>query len=242
MLKKIGLPVVGVVKKGVSLAQDGIQHCEETKEMLKENQTRVQQATAAYAEAVNRCVFIIEKMWEILPICERYGYDAQQLHLPTVDAVKGLLPSCELTQDKAFLYQGAAAGAAAASSTLGGAALLGTASTGAAISGLHGAAAVGATLASLGGGSIAAGGLGIVGGAAVLGSTFAIPAVAVGGYLWDKTIRDHHEKVVAYEKAVEGECAVLRQAYVRYNDTYKELILWLAAKQENMLVPTSKNE
>ncbi|TPR14257.1 hypothetical protein [Apilactobacillus timberlakei] len=71
----------------------------------------------------------------------------------------------------------AALGAAA---SLGGPALsalvssLGTASTGAAISGLSGAAATNATLAWLGGGSIAAGGAGVAGGEAVLG---AIPIV-----------------------------------------------------------------
>lgn len=61
--------------------------------------------------------------------------------------------------------------------------MLGTASTGAAISGLSGAAATNATLAWLGGGSLASGGLGIAGGTAVLGSVVAGPVLLVMGYL-----------------------------------------------------------
>ena len=54
---------------------------------------------------------------------------------------------------------------------------LGSASTGAAISGLSGVAATNATLAWFGGGALAAGGVGIAGGAAVLSGLFAIPLV-----------------------------------------------------------------
>jgi hypothetical protein len=54
---------------------------------------------------------------------------------------------------------------------------LGSASTGAAISGLSGVAATNATLAWFGGGALAAGGVGMAGGAAVLGGLFAIPLV-----------------------------------------------------------------
>ncbi|WP_225414170.1 hypothetical protein [Stigmatella hybrida] len=54
---------------------------------------------------------------------------------------------------------------------------LGSASTGAAISGLSGVAATNATLAWFGGGALAAGGAGMAGGAAVLGGLFAIPLV-----------------------------------------------------------------
>lgn len=52
---------------------------------------------------------------------------------------------------------------------------LGSASTGAAITGLSGVAATNATLAWFGGGALAAGGAGMAGGAAVLGGIFAIP-------------------------------------------------------------------
>lgn len=58
---------------------------------------------------------------------------------------------------------------------------LGTASTGASISGLTGVAASNATLAWLGGGSLAAGGWGVAGGTAVLGGLVAGPVIAVMG-------------------------------------------------------------
>lgn len=54
---------------------------------------------------------------------------------------------------------------------------LGSASTGAAISGLSGVAATNATLAWFGGGALAAGGAGMAGGMAVLGGIVAIPMV-----------------------------------------------------------------
>ncbi len=76
---------------------------------------------------------------------------------------------------------GTVAGALTAFGAYSGVMALGTASTGAAISGLAGAAATNATLAWLGGGSLAAGGLGMAGGAMVLGGLVAAPALAVLG-------------------------------------------------------------
>ncbi|WP_288776000.1 hypothetical protein [Psychrobacter sanguinis] len=59
--------------------------------------------------------------------------------------------------------------------------ILGTASTGTAISTLAGAASTNATLAWLGGGSLASGGLGMAGGTMVLGGIVAGPALAITG-------------------------------------------------------------
>ncbi|GHV83685.1 hypothetical protein AGMMS50212_10250 [Spirochaetia bacterium] len=81
------------------------------------------------------------------------------------------------------ITSGAVGGALTAFGAWGGAMALGTASTGAAISGLTGIAATNATLAFLGGGSLAAGGLGMAGGAAVLGGLIAGPALAVAGFI-----------------------------------------------------------
>lgn len=70
---------------------------------------------------------------------------------------------------------------------------LGSASTGAAISGLSGVAATNATLAWFGGGALAAGGAGMAGGAAVLGGLFAIPLVyfaAKGAHKKAKELED----------------------------------------------------
>ena len=74
-------------------------------------------------------------------------------------------------------------GALAGLAIYGSVGLLGSASTGAAISGLSGVAATNATLAWLGGGSLAAGGMGMSGGIAVLGGIVAAPVLLVGGLL-----------------------------------------------------------
>lgn len=65
--------------------------------------------------------------------------------------------------------------------TLGSAGLLGTASTGTAITSLGGAALTNASLAAIGGGSIAAGGGGIVAGTAVVAATGATAGAVVSG-------------------------------------------------------------
>lgn len=81
---------------------------------------------------------------------------------------------------------GAAVGGAAAYGTFMAAVSFGTASTGAAISGLSGAAATNAALALLGGGTLAAGGAGVAGGTMLLTGIVAAPALllAVGGLVW----------------------------------------------------------
>ena len=89
-------------------------------------------------------------------------------------------------QMEAVLGGGAAAlgsGALAGMAAYGSVGLLGTASTGASISGLSGAAATNATLAWLGGGSLVTGGFGIAGGTAVLGGIVAAPVLLVGGLI-----------------------------------------------------------
>lgn len=79
------------------------------------------------------------------------------------------------------LAAGAGAGVLAGWGTCSAVMALGTASTGAAISGLSGAAATNATLAWLGGGAIAAGGGGMALGALVLGGIVAGPALFIAG-------------------------------------------------------------
>jgi hypothetical protein len=83
------------------------------------------------------------------------------------------------------VFQGLLSSAGAASffstATTGAVTALGTASTGAAISGLSGAAANSAMLAALGGGSLAAGGGGMALGSIVLGGITVGPAIAFGG-------------------------------------------------------------
>jgi hypothetical protein len=111
------------------------------------------------------------------------------------------------------LARGAGVGA---STAVGAWALVGTfgsASTGAAISGLSGAAATNATLAFLGGGSLAAGGAGMAGGAAVLGGIALIPAVAVTSVFLhlraSKKIKEIESKATEITLATEA-CRIAR--------------------------------
>jgi hypothetical protein len=76
---------------------------------------------------------------------------------------------------------------------------LGSASTGAAISGLSGVAAANATLAWFGGGALAAGGAGMAGGMAILGGIVAVPMVyfaAKGSHKKAKEAEEAKTKVV----------------------------------------------
>lgn len=91
---------------------------------------------------------------------------------------------------------GAAVGGAAAYATFTAVARFGTASTGAAISGLSGIAATNATLAVLGGGTLAAGGGGITAGTTVLTSIVAAPiAILLIGGLYLAHRRNKAEEV-----------------------------------------------
>lgn len=196
LLIKAGWNISKLAKIGFGTAQEGFYHLQETRKMLAENQQRWQQAESKYQRAVSRVTVTIEKTTELLNLYRRYGLPENTLPLAINHSVAKDFPDIRLKQDGSFIFKEAAAGSAAAASALGGTALFGAASTGASISGLHGAAAVSASLANLGGGALAAGGLGIAGGIAALGATFALPAVAVGSYLWDKSVREQHEQVL----------------------------------------------
>jgi len=111
---------------------------------------------------------------------------------------------------------GAAAGGAAAYATFTAAAMFGTASTGAAISGLSGVAATNATLALLGGGTLAAGGAGVAGGTMLLAGVVAAPAalLAVGGIIW-MARRNKQKEAELAEKldAAEAELAATQTGF-----------------------------
>lgn len=79
-----------------------------------------------------------------------------------------------------------------------------TASTGAAIAGLHGAAATNASLAALGGGTLKLGGLGIAGGTIVMNALAFAPAVAIGGLMVGKEGTKQLESAKNYSATVEA--------------------------------------
>lgn len=125
---------------------------------------------------------------------ERFNKDIQTLSL-SLERYDKLLKEAE--NASADIQKGAGAGLAAGLATggavaaFGGTALtavamsIGTASTGAAISGLTGAAATNAALAWLGGGAVAAGGAGMAGGSALLALTGPIGgASAIATGIW----------------------------------------------------------
>ncbi len=104
-------------------------------------------------------------------------YDPEELHAVSVGAgvVLGGLSSAAA---------GTAGGFAAAGATTALITTFGTASTGAAIFGLHGAAATNALLATLGGGALAAGGGGMALGKIVLGGLMGGAGLLVGGIIF----------------------------------------------------------
>jgi hypothetical protein len=80
--------------------------------------------------------------------------------------------------------------------------LFGSASTGAAISGLSGVAATNATLAWFGGGALAAGGAGMAGGMTVLGGIVAIPLVYVAAKSTHKKAKELEDAKVKIEEDI----------------------------------------
>lgn len=116
---------------------------------------------------------------------------------------------------------GAAIGSAAAYGTFVAAASFGTASTGAAISGLSGVAATNATLALLGGGTLAAGGAGVAGGTILLASIVAAPMVVLfaGGLVWmvRRNRRQQQELAEQLEEA-EAQLAATEPGFVALQD------------------------
>ncbi|WP_025141282.1 hypothetical protein [Achromobacter sp. DH1f] len=135
--------------------------------------------------------------------------EVEGYHLPIeivpMDKIEGAV--YEATEFLRHGLQSAASGAMVGAGVGQAVTLLGTASTGTAISGLSGAAATNATLAWLGGGSLASGGLGMAGGTAVLGGVVAGPVLLVMGYLAagksEEALTQAHAHAVSIDESVE---------------------------------------
>ena len=119
------------------------------------------------------------------------------------------------------------AGALLGAGAYGGVAMLGTAGTGAAISGLSGIAATNATLAWLGGGTLAAGGGGVALGTAVLGGLIAGPALLLAGSLFNskaeeklENARINHAKAKKFESDVGVAVSEMNVIQVYAKDIY----------------------
>lgn len=115
-------------------------------------------------------------------VVEKAGYGAIDAVESVVDTVKENPGKTAIVVAVTAATGGAALVAAGPiAATLGGAGLLGAASTGTAITTLSGAALTNASLAALGGGAMVAGGTGIAGGTAVVTASGAIAGAAVSG-------------------------------------------------------------
>ncbi|MFC3848057.1 hypothetical protein ACFOPX_05900 [Helicobacter baculiformis] len=105
---------------------------------------------------------------------------------------------------------GVGAGAMAGFGAWGAIGLLGSASTGTAISALSGAAATNATLAWLGGGSLASGGFGIAGGTIAFGGLIAAPVIAVTASVFAAKVAEKKEEAKAYSESVLAVCETMK--------------------------------
>ncbi|MGL2896236.1 hypothetical protein ACQKBB_06505 [Helicobacter pylori] len=103
----------------------------------------------------------------------------------------------------------AAAGAMAGFGAWGLAGLVGSASTGTAISALGGVAATNTTLAWFGGGSLAAGGLGMAGGVWVLGGIVAAPVIAVAASVFASKAKERKYDAKSYYDSVHAVCVCM---------------------------------
>lgn len=116
---------------------------------------------------------------------------------------------------------GAAVGSAAAYGAFVAAVSFGTASTGAAISGLSGVVATNAAFALLGGGTLAAGGAGVAGGTMVLAGIVAAPTAILfaGGLLWmAKRNRKQQQELAAQLDEAEAQLAATEPGYRALQD------------------------
>ncbi len=157
-------------------------------------------------------------------------------------SLNGLQKDYQLLKDAGLgVGAGLSGGAALAFGAYNGTMLLGTASTGTAISTLSGAAATNATLAWLGGGSIAAGGGGVALGTMVLGGIVAGPALAIFGHIVGNkgeealnkargnleiaiTIRDHAKLMVDRLKAIQSVTALANSTFSKVSSQLRRSV------------------
>ena len=179
-----GISKMEQAKKRGNAAQ---KRCEEKEKSVKETF----QATQALAEEYGQIQIQVklQTIGRFVALIERIGQQASQSNMDFLESLEGVSPqkireykaaSLEAKRFATGGFKAVGAAYAASQGTLAVVGLFGTASTGAAISGLSGAASS-ATLAWLGGGSLAVGGGGMALGTLVLGGIAAGPALMIGG-------------------------------------------------------------
>lgn len=149
------------------------------------------------------------------------SFDATDVGLPVFNG-EGIREVSVVAKTTLGGLAGAAAGTAGGFAAVGAATtivtVLGTASTGTAISTLSGVAAYNAALAALGGGAIAAGGGGMAAGAAVLGGAAAGAALLVGGVVVNIVGRGLAKSAAELERQVAEESESVVRACILLDD------------------------
>jgi len=211
------------VNKTIQVSQEAIEHTKETIELKRATTMIIEDAKKMFEESVQRLTieqriankYIEELGWlkidiaknemarfeelsEKLAIEKSWNTNTDRVATIEMDSIKNVLAP-ELA---GALSKGLAIGAASGTAAYTSVALLGSASTGTAISALHGVAATKATLAFLGGGALSAGGAGVAGGMMVLGGVIAFPVMVASSFALDKGIRKQYEKACIYSNEV----------------------------------------
>ncbi len=210
--------------EGISNLQEAQKIAEDAKKRYEARRTLVEKASRLTEEKAEKYGQLqiqikLKTIGRFVGFLEKIGQQVSQQELKLLEGLEGASPqqiheykAAEI-EAKSLLsggLQALGAAYAAGQGTLALVTLFGTASTGAAISGLSGAAAWNATLAALGGGSLAAGGGGMALGAAVLGGITVGPALMIGGFVLgsqgEKALTEAHR----YQEQVDVEMANLK--------------------------------
>lgn len=237
-------------------------------EINNESQYVIELSTNKAEKARKKCNDAIyslgeQKMYVLDGVITRFISSFEKIHNIEFQESEGLRELGKIRLDKSGLGElkklsimagsllkgvggGGVAGAITAFGAYNGAMLLGTASTGTAISTLSGAAATKATLAFLGGGALKAGGLGIAGGTTVLGGLIAAPALAVFGIVVGAKASANKEKAYSnlakaeeYEEEMNKLVVVLRGIRLRAN-MFERLVLKLSCLLEPLVYDLEK--
>ncbi|MFZ2511968.1 MAG: hypothetical protein WAW85_12885 [Gordonia sp. (in: high G+C Gram-positive bacteria)] len=204
------------IKRAKSRIDAAVNRYDRRRKLTDARIARGNEQLAAYGEeqavAVDR---VINRMVEFMVRNEKKVRENQSLLVDGLEAraeEMGAVAGPGLSEGLGILgglAGGAAAGAGAGAAAGAIAGAIGTASTGAAISGLSGAAASSATMAWLGGGALSAGGGGIAAGALVLNSVIVGPALLATGFAVGKQGAKATTKAVTAETEVEVAIAEL---------------------------------
>lgn len=229
----LGALALGTAVAGAVSGIDGMSNMQEAEEIGKDAQNRHEEAvnsiqkewqtTQELAESYGQLqidikVDTIGRFVKFLETINRRGSQENQDYLKELEGIsvqqirEYKTTALEAEQFAIGGVKAVGAAAAAGQGTLAAVGLFGTASTGAAISGLSGAAAWNATLAWLGGGALAAGGGGMALGTLVLGGITVGPALAVGGFILASQGEKALTKAIEYEAKVNTEIAKLDAA------------------------------